>query len=637
MKRPIQTATAADSDVPRDTVRGSRDLRAAGLRFGMAVGLMLLALVTYHGSLGAPLSSDGRFLTYQNEYVRDPGGLVDFWTADFFEGAITHGVTYRSGYYRPITNTLFWLEYRIAGRRDGVYNLFEVLLHGLNAFLVFLLCLRIARSRLVAAVAAVFFVLHPVHAFAATEPAAQADVLFALFYLLGLLVFDRALEAGRLREAAWRIGLATVLCLLTVLSKEMGITLPAAFVLLVLFRHFKDGVSLERVSWTGPAWAVLVAYLVLRFGVLELAAANIGYGQVYSPLVLALGAVKGVLIQISRILVPLGAGYPELNPGLVNFVASPLEDPLTYVSLILVLSLVVVALMWRWNPFLAFWSGFFLVAYSPLLSIDNIAGSLDYNILLTQERWVYLPSVAVAACLGWVIGRLVDKRPRTAPALLAGGVVLSALLGFAASVHAKSYADPFARLRRLYLLPEDRLGRMDRANKLLLYARWVAAPMGDLGEAAKRAREAVRIVPDSPIPAAALGEILVQSGEWEEAIAVLTPWLSPSPERLARFHETNFRVYDDLNRVNPFIAFLLASAHAGAGDGREAARLLCEAARRDYDHARIQAALREDYALNGPPGCDEAADRAECVAGAHLPEGAARAGTCSAWEGLFGR
>lgn len=620
-----------------NTAPHSRILRGTGLRLGMAAGLMLLALVTYHGSLGAPLSSDGRFLTYQNEYVRDPGGLVDFWTADFFEGAITHGVTYKSGYYRPVTNTIFWLEYRIAGRHDGVYHLLEVLLHGLNAFLVFLLCLRIARSRLVAAAAAVFFAVHPVHAFAATEPAAQADVLFALFYLTGLLVFDRALDAGRLREATGRIGLATAICLLTALSKEMGVTLPAAFVLLVLFRHFKDGLKLERVWWTGPAWGVFVVYLVWRFGVLDLAGPTIGYGEVYSPLVLGLGAVKGVLIQISRILVPLGAGYPELNPALVNFVAAPLNDPLTYVSLILVLSLVVVALLWRWSPFAAFWSGFFLVTYSPLLRIDNIAGSLDYNILLTQERWIYLPSVAVAACLGWGVGRLVDKRPRAAPVVLGGVVVLSALLGIGASVHARSYADPFARLRRLYLLPEDRLGRMDRANKLLLYSRWVAAPMGDLQEAAKRAREAVGIVPDSPIPAAALGEILVQAGEWEEAIAVLTPWLSPPDERLARFHETNFRVYDDINRVNPLIVFLLARAHAGAGDGKEAARLLCEAARRDYDRARIQAALREDYALNGPPGCDGAADRAECMAGARLPGSTMAIGTCSAWEWLFER
>ena len=72
-------------------------VRAALAWIGVAVGLFFVALAVYHGSLRTPLSSDARFLTYQNEFVRDSGGLSRAWTADYFEGAITHGVEYRSG------------------------------------------------------------------------------------------------------------------------------------------------------------------------------------------------------------------------------------------------------------------------------------------------------------------------------------------------------------------------------------------------------------------------------------------------------------------------------------------------------------------------------------------------------------
>ncbi|NIQ59535.1 MAG: hypothetical protein GWN71_41145, partial [Gammaproteobacteria bacterium] len=94
----------------------------------------------------------------------------------------------------------------------------------------------------------------------------------------------------------------------------------------------------------------------------------------------------------------------------------------------------------------------------------------------------------------------------------------------AAVVHAGRDGDPFAQLRRLYLVPEDRLSRMQRANRLLLYAQVVAAPTGDLAEAEARARRAVALAPDSPIPAAGLATILGRAGKWEEVVRILAPW-----------------------------------------------------------------------------------------------------------------
>ncbi|NIM49014.1 MAG: hypothetical protein GTN62_04190 [Gemmatimonadales bacterium] len=612
-------------------------LRTPAVRVGVVVGFMVLALVTYHGALRLPMSSDGRFLTYQNAFVRDLGGLARIWTADFFEGAITHGVPYQSGYYRPITNALFWMEYRFAGDRDLLYHLSQVLLHGLNALLVALLCFRISRDRLTGGVAGLVFLLHPVHAFAATEPAARADVVFPLFYVLGLVVFDSALREPE-RASRWKVGLTVLLYLLAVLSKEMGITLPAVLVLLVLYRHFADGVPLRRIRWTLPVWGALAAYLVWRFGVIHLPPPSVGYAAAHTPLTLTLGALKGILIHISRIVLPLGADYPELNPRLINVVSTPLGNPLTYIALAVVVCLAAIAFLWRWNPFIAFWSGFFLLSFSPLLRVDNISGTLGTNVLLTQERWIYLPAVAVAAVAGYGVSRLVRSQlGRTTKAVLVTAVVVVlVMLGRSAAAHAGRDGDPFAQLRRLYLFSDEQLNRLQRANKLILYAQWVAAPMGDLNEAESRAREAVRLVPDSPISAAALANILGQSGKWEEVVEVLAPWRSPSLEELRRHTETNFRVADDLNRVNPGITFLLARAYAHVGDGTQAMALLCESVRRGFNQERVADALRESYALNGPPACAAATDRESCVAGAQLPADAGwtlpfDAATCGTW------
>jgi hypothetical protein len=598
----------------------------------------VLALATYYGTLRMPLSSDAQFLTYQNAFMQDAAGLTRVWTADFFEGAVTHGQPYLSGYYRPIANTFFWVEHAVAGRRDVVYHLSQLLLHGLTAFMVVLLCLRIRNDRVAAGVAGLFFVLHPVHAFAATDVAARADVLFPVFYILALLAFDTALRRERSTAVVWYVAFSVVLYLCAVLSKEMGITLPAVLVLLVLYRHFEDSVPLRRIALTVPVWAAFLGYLAWRFGILRLPAPSVGYGDMYAGYELTLGAVKGMLIQISRIVLPLGAEYPELNPQFINYAASPLTDPLTYLAGAVLLALGVMALLWRWSHIIAFWSGFFLITFSPLFKVDSIAGTLGYTIILTQERWIYLPFVAAAAVLGLGVSRLVRSHPGRVPraSFVVAGIVASLFLARTAAAHAGRHDDPFALLRRLYLIPEERLSRLQQANKLILYAQWVAAPMGDMEEAEARARAAVRLASDSPITATALANVLVQAGKWGEVIDVLRPWLDPPTEALQQYRATNYRVADDLNRVSSRIPYLLARAYAHLGDGARAMGLLCESVRRNFDEGRIGEVLHEAYALNGPAKCSAAADAGSCLAAVALPDTTGwtppfEARTCSVW------
>jgi len=584
----------------------------------LAVLLLVACFATYHRALRAPLDSDARFLATNNAFTLASDGPARVWTADFFQGAITHGVPYLSGYYRPVTNLLFWAEYRVAGIDPWRYHATQLLLHVLNAFLVFLLVRRLSRRWWAGALAAALFALHPVNAFAATQPAARADVLFATFYLAALVVFDGALTAPAGARIAWRLALTVLLYLGAVLSKETGITLPAALCLLVAYRRTEQGIPWWRLVWTVPVWAAAAAYLVWRYLVLQLPSHALGYAQTYGPLVLAFGVLKGVFIQVARLVLPLQPSFPELHPSLVDWAAAPLADPLSYAALALAVALGVGALLWRRSRVVAFWCALFVVTYAPLAKVDRIAGTLGRNVFLTQERWIYLPGVAVLALAAIAAVQLLKRWPAR-PRLLAGagiGAVLL-LLGATASAHAGRNADPFAELRRLYLFPEERLSRLERVNKLLLYAEWVALPMRDTAEAEARARRAVALVPDSPLPASALAGILAMRGKWDEVETLLSPWLDPPRERLVALEATNVRVADDLNRVNPRVVFLLARAAAHRGDAARAAALLCEAVRRDVGAAEVEGAARELEALTAArtgrpaPAFDAAACRRE--------------------------
>jgi hypothetical protein len=573
--------------------------------------VLALALVTYRAALDAPLGSDARFLTYRNTFVTQPGadGLARMWTSDVFGGAETHGVPYRSGYYRPVLNTIFWLEYRWAGERDVFYNLLEVLLHGLNALLVAFLVGRLTRDPRAGVLAGVLFAVHPVHAFAATEPAARADVLFTLFYLCGLLAFDRLLDRREDASVPWA-GLAVVTGLygLSLLSKEMGATLPAVLVLLVLLRRSRDGGSLRRLTWTIPPWAVLAVYVVWRFIVLDVDVSVMGYGEANGTLALTLAALKTLPIHLSRILLPLGPSFPELNPELVNTVGGGLSDPLAWIAILVTVGMLAGCLLLVGSrPLLGFALAAFIVAFSPLLRVENIGGTLDTGVILTQERWIYLPSVAVFG--GVAVGLLAvfakvsgpTRRQRWIQAAGVGGVV--ATLAWSASVHAGKHEDPFAQLKRLYQIPEARLGRFEQANKLLLYAHWVALPSGDLADAERRARAALELVPDSPLAARSAAEVLARVGKWEEVRDLLIPWLNPDAEWLEDRRQTNFRVADDWNRVNPEVMLLLGRASAHLGDPGEAHAYLCEALVRGLPVERVREATAGSPDLGWPLSC----------------------------------
>jgi hypothetical protein len=572
----------------------------------LAVGLVALVLLVYGRALDAPLGSDARFLTYQNEWVRSGSGILRFWTHDVFEGADTHGVPYRSGYYRPVLNAFFWLEYRWAGSSPVAYHLGEVVLHGLNAFLALLFVTGLTRSRGAGLAAGVLFAVHPINAFAASEPAAGGDVLFTAWYLAALLVFLRALDqepAGH-RVPVGALAIVGGLYALSLGSKEMGVTLPAVLVLLVLLRHGREGGARKRWTWTLPAWVVLAGYVVGRFAMLGLEPGTVGYGAARGQFAVLLATLATIPVHVARLLVPTGPGYPELDPGMIVVVGRGLADPLLWVSLALLALLGVTLVRWRREPELAFCSAFFLVTYSPLFRVNNIGGTLDTSVILTQERWIYLPAIAFFAAVGIGLTRLMRRIPRRrlAPAAAAAAGV-ACLLAWEASVHAGKYADPFAMLRRLYAIPEQYLSRFELANRYLLYADWVAMPSGNLQDAEARARAAEQLVPDSPITAAGLAQVLARENRWEEVRDLLTPWMYPTAEFLAATHASNFRVYDDWNRVNPTVTLLLGRAEGHLGDTTKAQALLCDALARGISQAQVGSAVDEIPQLAHPLAC----------------------------------
>jgi protein O-mannosyl-transferase len=170
------------------------------------------------------------------------------------------------GIWIPLTFISFALNYGMGGLDPRVFHLTNVLFHASNTFLVFQVCKRVLDSGVIneekdkeflpkslvlptAFLAALLFGIHPLRVESVAWAAERKDVLYAFFYLLGLLVYlgkpslTMTSSLGREGETSTsnikssyldlsKLFILLGLYLLALMSKPMAVTLPLVFLIL---------------------------------------------------------------------------------------------------------------------------------------------------------------------------------------------------------------------------------------------------------------------------------------------------------------------------------------------------------------------------------------------------------------------
>ena len=190
-------------------------------RWVFAVLLCLLAAGVHLNSLANGFALDDYFVIERNPQVQGLDRLGNAVT-----GAYLPTGPARLGMYRPVTSATFAVDWDLWDARPFGFHLVNVLLHAAVTALVFALLLELGTGLFAAAAAGAIFAVHPVHVEAVANVVGRAEILAALFFLLACIAFLR-LRPG------WRTAaVAGLLYLGALLSKEIGVTLPAALLLL---------------------------------------------------------------------------------------------------------------------------------------------------------------------------------------------------------------------------------------------------------------------------------------------------------------------------------------------------------------------------------------------------------------------
>ena len=182
--------------------------------------LFIIACLAYYPATRAGFIWDDDLYVTENHLLTAPDGLRRIWFT-----------TESPSQYFPLTYTALLIQHRLWDLNPAGYHLVNIMLHALNAILVFLLFTRLKLRG--AWMAAAIFALHPVHVESVAWVTELKNTLSGMFCLLALMSYLRYEES---RHSRWYAG-AFVLFALGLLSKTVILTLPLVILLLGWWRR----------------------------------------------------------------------------------------------------------------------------------------------------------------------------------------------------------------------------------------------------------------------------------------------------------------------------------------------------------------------------------------------------------------
>jgi len=307
--------------------------------------------------------------------------------------------------WHPLTWLSHMLDVSLFGVDPGWAHIHNVVLHGINSLLVYALLLKLSGSWGKAGVLSLVFLVHPLHVESVAWIAERKDLLCALFFLLGLILYDgyRA-NLGKLRYAGILLAFA-----LSLLAKPMAVTFPVVLLILDFFvyRHCfqanRDAGPGGKVDYF-RALIEKLPFIALALGssIVTIAAQDAGnavaYLEAHSLISRWNTATAAYLIYLKQFILPvdLVAFYPVITSSS----ASILLIPGAILGALLVLALIVAPQY----PLILAGLCWYLVTLLPVIGLVQVGSQAH------ADRYMYLPSVGVLLACVYLLPSRHSKR-----------------------------------------------------------------------------------------------------------------------------------------------------------------------------------------------------------------------------------
>lgn len=450
------------------------------------------AFLTYANSINNGFVWDDNVIIIQN--ISNKNTFSDFFLQ------IDSSSEYEwTPYFRPLTYLSFALEKAIHNLNPQLMHLTNVILHGLNAVLLYYLISLLTCERIIPLVTALLFALHPVSA----EPVnflsgGRNTLLSALFVLIAVILHLRSVMNGSFALFVF----AALSFFLGSLSKETAL-MVFPFILFYEMVHKRPGMLIRILPYIISA----IVYSVLRYMAFKDSIVSIKWDSIL------LGDVLNNVYIIPRyiysIIWPFSCSIFYPIPDDLNVYALPLLVTWLFIllSIFIILkskdSLLIGSLIWM----ILFWiptSGIFPLPSMPM-----------------ADRYVYISIMGFWTIAGYFINSLINRPNKLFYLVfIAGLLVFLSIITIKGNRYWQNDFTLFSRYIKQY--PEQAFGHYNLGVAYL-------EKEGNIEAAAKEFLVALKIDPQMPGLMTQLGHIAMNKKDFLSATNYYTEALRQNP------------------------------------------------------------------------------------------------------------
>lgn len=516
----------------------SESLRSVAARLmpGMAL-IFLITLAAYWPVLNGQFIWDDPLLVEKNPLV-------------------THALTLRSVWFQtdfPLTVVAFWLQWLAWGKSAAGYHIVNVLLHAMNAILVWRLLARLNVRG--AFVAAILFAVHPVCAASVAWISEFKNTFSLPFFLLSIWFYLRQQSenqspnrAPRVTDNSW-YALSLVAFVIALLAKTSTVMLP---VVLLGCAWWQRG-RIKKQDWlrTIPFFAIALAFGLMSIWFQTHQTFTTGQVQTENIWGRLAGAGTAVWFYLGKAVFPLNLNliYPRWQIDV--------SKPLSYVPLVLVCAGFVV--LWRfrqtWGRPLLFALGYFVVTLFPVLGFFDM-----YFLLISRvsDHFQYLPLIGIVAMAGAVIDWAASLMKVKGGLVLITATLVVALT-FLTLQRAKVMATDEAVWR-------DTLAKNNRAWSAHNNLGCILAEQNKIDDAVYHFITSLRLNPNNPQAHGNLGKALTVQHKLADAESELRTAVAQKPQE-PQFHRSLAYALGGQGKVDEALAELRLAADLDKSSG----------------------------------------------------------------------
>jgi tetratricopeptide (TPR) repeat protein len=482
-------------------------------RVAQCAALILITTIVYLPALKGEFILDDDLLLTRNTLVNSPDGLFRIWfTTEPLD-------------YWPITNSSFWLEWRLWGTSPTGYHVVNLALHLASSFLIW----RILRNLSIpgAFVAALLFAIHPVNVESVAWIAQRKNVLALCFMLLSALwylkTFDTeadqqddvaAIRRGSLSSAVRNPWYWMSLCAFVVAMLSKGSVVVLPLLLLLTIWWWRGRILLADCGKLMPFVLAGAALTGINVWFQTHGSGEAIRDAGFLERSLAAGAI--VWFYLYKALVPINLLF--IYP---NWETNPRE---LFWWIPLGLLVLVTAGLWmnrrtRWvRAVLTGWL-FFVIGLLPVLGFTD-TGFMRYSLVADHYQHIAIIGVIAVFAAGWCM--LFARTPLKKTAVF-GMLVIVGALATLSYQQSRLYRDPIELYETtLSQNPGNWLLHNNLANELGL--------RGKIDEAKSHYELALQAKPNYAEANVNLGVLLAREGRYVQAIRLYENALQENPD-----------------------------------------------------------------------------------------------------------